>query len=708
MSSPNRCRRALALAGCALLVLPLVALGASPVDAQTNVTTAQQLRDATAADAAVIVLGADITLDCATGPLAIDSATTLRSSSTTAVRTLTVDGGCRIIEVTGNVALTIERLHLTGGRAPNGSDGGAGAVGTAGGHGGAIRSDGAVTVTDSRFTDNRAGHGGDGGNGGVDQAGGNGGNGGSGGAIAAAGTVTATRTSFTNNHAGDGGAGGNGGTGTPGTPGEDSVGGTGGTGALGGNGGNGGNGGAVYTSGSASITRSTFATNTAGDGGNGGIGGTGGQGGNGDGDDGEEPYEGGQGGDAGTGGAGGDGGDGGATFAASITIATSTIHQNEAGAAGSGGLAGSVGEGGSPGGTAGTGVGAGGGSGDAGTGGAVASQGTINAVSSTITANTATEGDAARSLSAVGAVTLNHTVVAGTGTGVDCLSPDVTATNSVAGDTTCTGATEGAEGSLNLGPLANNGGPTQTRLPAANSSLVNTGAAACPETTDQRGFARKQGANCDIGAVERRGALTATVTGAATGSPADIGDDATVTFTVAIGAASTGILNEADLVPTITGCTSTPVRSGSPPPYAANASIVWTCTVTADTATTVNVTYAATVSSDEGTTIPLNATVPVQFQAPATTTTVDPTTTTSIPIIQPDAGAAGTGVGGDLPRTGLSILLVLATGVALVFGGSSMSKVAKARAEKSPRWNVKYGVPYPAGTHKQRTRDDQI
>ena len=217
---------------------------------------------------------------------------------------------------------------------------------------------------------------------------------------------------------------------------------------------------------------------------------------------------------------------------------------------------------------------------------------------------------------------------------------------------------------------------------------------------------RKQGANCDIGAVERRAAVTATVTGAATGSPADLGDNATVAFTVTIGAASVGSLTEAELEPVITGCTSTPVRSGAAPPWTASESIVWTCTVTSATATTLNVTFAASYPAGEGAgTESLNASVPVQFQAAATTTTTDDTTTTTVPIIQPDPGGVGAG-GSDLPRTGLSILLTLVAGAALVFGGSSMSKVAKARAEKSPRWNVKYGVPYPAGTHKQRTRDD--
>ena len=55
-----------------------------------------------------------------------------------------------------------------------------------------------------------------------------------------------------------------------------------------------------------------------------------------------------------------------------------------------------------------------------------------------------------------------------------------------------------------LGPLANNGGPTLTHLPAANSPVLNAGdpAFAPPPATDQRGDPRVVGGQVDIGAVE--------------------------------------------------------------------------------------------------------------------------------------------------------------------------------------------------------------
>jgi hypothetical protein len=52
-----------------------------------------------------------------------------------------------------------------------------------------------------------------------------------------------------------------------------------------------------------------------------------------------------------------------------------------------------------------------------------------------------------------------------------------------------------------LGALANNGGPTDTMLPASAASLVVDAGGGCT-ATDQRGSARPQGGACDIGAAE--------------------------------------------------------------------------------------------------------------------------------------------------------------------------------------------------------------
>jgi hypothetical protein len=63
-----------------------------------------------------------------------------------------------------------------------------------------------------------------------------------------------------------------------------------------------------------------------------------------------------------------------------------------------------------------------------------------------------------------------------------------------------------------LGALADNGGPTRTRLPQAGSPLINAiPTASCQAdgasgiTTDQRGVTRPLGSGCDIGSVEQEG-----------------------------------------------------------------------------------------------------------------------------------------------------------------------------------------------------------
>lgn len=53
-----------------------------------------------------------------------------------------------------------------------------------------------------------------------------------------------------------------------------------------------------------------------------------------------------------------------------------------------------------------------------------------------------------------------------------------------------------------LGPLADNGGPTMTIAPAADSPARDAASAAACPATDQRGVSRPQGSGCDIGAYE--------------------------------------------------------------------------------------------------------------------------------------------------------------------------------------------------------------
>ncbi|GIW44659.1 MAG: hypothetical protein KatS3mg077_1941 [Candidatus Binatia bacterium] len=78
-------------------------------------------------------------------------------------------------------------------------------------------------------------------------------------------------------------------------------------------------------------------------------------------------------------------------------------------------------------------------------------------------------------------------------------------------DGTCSSFTQVSSAALNLGPLANNGGPTDTHALLAGSVAINAvPSGQCTDvdnnvvTTDQRGVVRPQGLQCDAGAYETR------------------------------------------------------------------------------------------------------------------------------------------------------------------------------------------------------------
>lgn len=724
MPHASRRRRVLAMVGTAVLALGLIPFSPRVAEAQITVNDEAGLRNAIAANQTPIALGSSIVLTCEGDPddaaLVVNDNLNLQSP-TGSKYTLSLGAGCndRLIEVTGGATLTIERLHLTGGRAPAGATGTAGVDetpnggdGQPGGNGGAIISTGPITLNDTTFSNNWAGSGGNGGvgfsptepgaNGGN---GGNGGAGGEGGAVYTTGSLTITNSTFESNRAGSGGVGGAGGNGATGAaaeagdPVEPAT--AGGNGGNAGNGGRGGDGGAVKA-GTLTIIRSTLNANTAGTGGNGGTGGTGGIGGAGDVGEGLDGALGGNGGNGGNAGAGGDGGAGVSTGV--VTISTSTIHANTAGASGvvgSGGAAGTAGANAPDPGEEGPAPGAAGTAGAVGNGGAVAGTGALTVTSSTVTANTAGTG-ARRSLSSGSAINLNHSVVVGSGSGVDCgAGAAIISSSSVAGDSSCTGATERTEPSLGLGALTDNGGPTRTRMPAQTSPLVDAGASNCPETTDQRGEARPVG-NCDIGSVERPGVVKASVEGIASDSEPTVGDIVTVTFTVTFSDDTTGKVTAEQFQPTITGCTSSPTRSSTPtPPWSAGAKPAWSCEVTSPTAQTITVAFNGDMPTGGGVSTALAASVSVNFseeeEEEETTAT---STSTTLPPVDSGVGGVGSGDGGVLPRTGLSIFFSLLGGAALLGGGSSLTRYAKVRAMRSPRWGLKYGVAYPAGTTK--------
>ena len=144
----------------------------------------------------------------------------------------------------------------------------------------------------------------------------------------------------------------------------------------------------------------------------------------------------------------------------------------------------------------------------AGLGGGAFSGGNATLVYVTITDNTVEEGFA--NLYVNGNLSSFGTVITGPGDNANCLAGEgsVSLGHNFSDDETCkfdAPTDRMSAGDPKLGPLASNGGPTQTQLPLAGSPLLDAiPAAACaPDvTTDQRGVTRPQAGFCDIGAVE--------------------------------------------------------------------------------------------------------------------------------------------------------------------------------------------------------------
>ena len=139
-----------------------------------------------------------------------------------------------------------------------------------------------------------------------------------------------------------------------------------------------------------------------------------------------------------------------------------------------------------------------------GPGGGIESSGTLTVVNSTLVGNGALEG---AGIANEGTATLANTIVAGSTHGGDCSGFDAAGTSNMADDSTC-GLTfrQVRLARLRLGPLANNGGPTQTIALRRGSVAINAGdnAAAQGLVTDQRGpgYPRIVGPRVDIGAFE--------------------------------------------------------------------------------------------------------------------------------------------------------------------------------------------------------------
>ncbi len=135
----------------------------------------------------------------------------------------------------------------------------------------------------------------------------------------------------------------------------------------------------------------------------------------------------------------------------------------------------------------------------AGSGGAIQTQfyATTTLNNDTISGNTAsTSGSGLDNESYIG-TTINNTIIAGN-TAINGTNADCNGCASVNGSANLIGVT------VNLGPLANNGGPTLTMMPLPGSSAISAGnPQTTADTTDQRGFSRLNATGgLDIGAVQ--------------------------------------------------------------------------------------------------------------------------------------------------------------------------------------------------------------
>jgi hypothetical protein len=141
-----------------------------------------------------------------------------------------------------------------------------------------------------------------------------------------------------------------------------------------------------------------------------------------------------------------------------------------------------------------------------GTVGGIASGGELTLVGLTLAGSSGTEVD---ELEATGAGSIVSSILGDDRLGSPscALGVGIVRANSVDVDTSCL---DDAAGNVvghtpRLGPLADNGGPTETRLPdMASPALDLVPPAACGGgALDQRGIMRPQGVSCDAGAVER-------------------------------------------------------------------------------------------------------------------------------------------------------------------------------------------------------------
>jgi hypothetical protein len=155
---------------------------------------------------------------------------------------------------------------------------------------------------------------------------------------------------------------------------------------------------------------------------------------------------------------------------------------------------------------------AGSGSSNANGGGGILNYGPMTLLNVTIADNTAGAFFGGGVSNYVSGLMVKNTIIAGnsaSGGGPDCYGVALNSQgHNLIQDVTACPATGDTASNITgqdpkLGPLADNGGPTQTQALLVGSPAIDAGSPDCPPpATDQRGVSRPQGPACDIGAFE--------------------------------------------------------------------------------------------------------------------------------------------------------------------------------------------------------------
>lgn len=139
-----------------------------------------------------------------------------------------------------------------------------------------------------------------------------------------------------------------------------------------------------------------------------------------------------------------------------------------------------------------------------GAGGAIFTRSSLTLSGSTMSGNGVPAGGSGNAIFNYTNVSISRSIIVGTCGG----TRPVSAGDNIGNTESClydsTGLNDRVSASVRLDALTDNGGPTQTMLPQANSPAIDAvriNTADCAGT-DQRGVRRPSGARCDIGAVE--------------------------------------------------------------------------------------------------------------------------------------------------------------------------------------------------------------